>query len=145
MDGRVVVVGAGLSGLSAAVHLAAAGRDVVVVEARDEPGGCCGSAQVGPYRFDTGPSVLTMPQVLADTFGAAGEDLGNVLPLRRLDPFYRLSFHDGSRLDVVAGEQEMAGNVRELCGPAERRGTCGSGGGSARCSRRSGRRSSTRT
>ena len=119
MDGRVVVVGAGLSGLSAAVHLAAAGRDVVVVEARDEPGGCCGSAQVGPYRFDTGPSVLTMPQVLADTFGAAGEDLGNVLPLRRLDPFYRLSFHDGSRLDVVAGEQEMAGNVRELCGPAE--------------------------
>src|SRR5690606_41841991 len=104
MDGRVVVVGAGLSGLSAAVHLAAAGRDVVVVEARDEPGGCCGSAQVGPYRFDTGPSVLTMPQVLADTFGAAGDDLGNVLPLRLLYPFYRLSFHDGSPQHVVSGE-----------------------------------------
>ncbi|WP_243710901.1 phytoene desaturase family protein [Actinomadura sp. KC216] len=115
----VVVVGAGLGGLSAAIHLAARGREVVVVEARDEPGGCCGSAQAGPYRFDTGPSVLTMPEVLAETFGAAGEDLDAVLPLRRLDPFYRLAFHDGSSLDVVAGAQRMAGNVRDLCGPAE--------------------------
>ncbi|MFG2245951.1 phytoene desaturase family protein [Spirillospora sp. NPDC048823] len=117
--GPVVVVGAGLSGLSAAIHLAARGREVVVVEAHDEPGGCCGSANLGPYRFDTGPSVLTMPDVLADTFGAAGEDVETLLPLRRLDPFYRLAFHDGSRLDVVAGAQEMAENVRALCGPEE--------------------------
>ncbi|MFC4054990.1 phytoene desaturase family protein [Actinomadura syzygii] len=115
----VVVVGAGLGGLSAAIHLAGRGREVVVVEARDEPGGCCGTARTGPYRFDTGPSVLTMPEVLAETFGAAGEDLESVLPLRRLDPFYRLAFPDGSRLDVVAGAQRMAANVRDLCGPAE--------------------------
>ncbi|TDC43888.1 phytoene desaturase, partial [Actinomadura sp. KC345] len=114
-----VVVGAGLSGLSAAIHLAAGGREVVVVEAGDGPGGCCGSATLGPYRFDTGPSVLTMPDVLARTFGAAGEDIEQRLPLRRLDPFYRLAFHDGSHLDVVAGAQEMADNVRALCGPAE--------------------------
>ncbi|XRQ12580.1 phytoene desaturase family protein [Actinomadura welshii] len=117
--GPVVVVGAGLSGLAAAIHLAAGGREVVVVEARDGPGGCCGTAQAGPYRFDTGPSVLTMPEVLADTFGAAGEDMAGLLPLRRLDPYYRLSFHDGSRLDVVAGAERMAGNVRALCGAAE--------------------------
>ncbi|TDD83490.1 phytoene desaturase [Actinomadura darangshiensis] len=117
--GPVVVVGAGMSGLSAAIHLAAQGREVVVVEVRDEPGGCCGSADVGPYRFDTGPAVLTMPDVLADTFGAAGEDIENLLPLRRLDPFYRLAFHDGSQLDVIAGAQEMADNVRALCGPGE--------------------------
>lgn len=117
--GPVVVIGAGLAGLSAAIHLAAGGRDVVVVEAQDEPGGCCGTAHAGRYRFDTGPSVLTMPQVLAETFGAAGEDMENLLPLRRLDPFYRLSFHDGSQLDVVAGAQRMADNVRALCGPDE--------------------------
>lgn len=117
--GDTVVIGAGLAGLSAAIHLAARGRDVVVVEALDGPGGCCGSARVGPYRFDTGPSVLTMPDVLADTFGAAGEDIATVLPLRRLDPYYRLAFHDGSRLDVVAGAERMAGNVRALCGPEE--------------------------
>ncbi|MFD0903266.1 phytoene desaturase family protein [Actinomadura sediminis] len=117
--GPVVVVGAGLAGLSAAIHLAAAGREVVVVEAGQEPGGCCGTARVGPYRFDTGPSVLTMPDVLTRTFGAAGEDIDRWLPLRRLDPFYRLAFPDGSHLDVVAGARAMADNVRALCGPAE--------------------------
>ncbi|WP_131742900.1 phytoene desaturase family protein [Actinomadura roseirufa] len=115
----VVVIGAGLGGLSAALHLAAHGREVVVVEARPEPGGCCGTARVGPYRFDTGPSVLTMPGVLAEIFGAAGEDLETVLPLRRLDPSYRLAFPDGSHLDVAAGAHRMADNVRALCGPAE--------------------------
>jgi phytoene desaturase len=142
----VVVVGAGLGGLSAAIHLAARGREVVVVEARDGPGGCCGTADLGPYRFDTGPSVLTMPDVLAGTFGAAGEELHGVLPLRRLDPFYRMSFHDGSHLDVVAGAEEMTEQVRARCAARPRpRGTGGSGNGSAPCSRPNGRRSSTRT
>ena len=83
MTGPVVVIGAGLAGLAAAIHLAAAGRDVTVVEASDGPGGCCGTASVGPYRFDTGPSVLTMPGVIEETIGAAGEDLASWLPLDR--------------------------------------------------------------
>jgi phytoene desaturase len=115
----VVVIGAGLGGLATAIRLAAAGREVTVVEARDVPGGCCGTATVGPYRFDTGPSVLTMPGVLADTFGTAGETLEDVLPLRRLDPFYRLTYDDGSHLDVVAGAEAMIEQVRALCGNAE--------------------------
>ncbi len=117
--GPTVVIGAGLAGLAAAVRLAAVGREVTVVEARDEPGGCCGSARLGPYRFDTGPSVLTMPGVLAETFGAAGEELRDWLPLRRLDPAYRMVFHDGSRLDLTTDGALMAERVRELCGPAE--------------------------
>ncbi|MEV0588760.1 phytoene desaturase family protein [Nonomuraea sp. NPDC050310] len=117
----VVVIGAGLAGLSAAVHLAAAGREVVVVEARDEPGGCCAVATLGSHRFDVGPSVLTMPGLLAEVFGAAGEDMESWLPLRRLDPSYRLAFADGSRLDVVPEREAMAGQVRALCGPAEAR------------------------
>ncbi|MEO3886740.1 phytoene desaturase family protein [Nonomuraea sp. B5E05] len=115
----VVVVGAGLGGLAAAVHLAAAGREVTVVEALDEPGGCCGTARVGAYRFDTGPSVLTMPGVLAEVFGAAGEELRRWLPLRRLEPSYRLLFDDGSRLDVLPEREAMAEQVRTVCGPAE--------------------------
>ncbi|MEU6426925.1 phytoene desaturase family protein [Microbispora sp. NPDC046973] len=117
--GPIVVIGAGLGGLSAAMRLAGAGREVTVVEAADAPGGCCGTATLGSHRFDTGPSVLTMPGVLADTFAAAGQDLERWLPLRRLDPYYRLTFHDGSRLDVVAGADAMAEQVRALCGPAE--------------------------
>ncbi|WP_240778971.1 phytoene desaturase family protein [Nonomuraea zeae] len=115
----VVVVGAGLGGLAAAVHLAAAGRQVTVVEALDGPGGCCGTAQVGAYRFDTGPSVLTMPGVLAEVFGAAGQELRHWLPLRRLDPSYRMVFDDGSRLDVLPEREAMAEQVRTVCGPAE--------------------------
>lgn len=117
--GPVVIIGAGLGGLAAAIRLAGAGRDVTVVEAEDVPGGCCGTATLGPYRFDTGPSVLTMPGVLAGTFAAAGEDMESRLPLRRLDPYYRFTYHDGSHLDMVAGEEEMTERVRTLCGPTE--------------------------
>ncbi|MGW4642642.1 phytoene desaturase family protein [Sphaerisporangium sp. NPDC004334] len=115
----VVVIGAGLGGLAAAMRLAGAGREVTVVEAQDGPGGCCGTESAGPYRFDTGPSVLTMPGVLAGTFAAAGQDMDGWLPLRRLDPFYRLTYHDGSSLDVVAGAEAMTEQVRLLCGPEE--------------------------
>ncbi|MDP9870124.1 MULTISPECIES: phytoene desaturase family protein [Streptosporangium] len=115
----IVVIGAGLGGLAAAVRLAAAGREVTVVEAREVPGGCCGTASVGDYRFDTGPSVLTMPDVLAEVFAAAGEEMADVLPLRRLDPYYRLRYHDGSHLDIVPGEEAMIEQVRRLCGGAE--------------------------
>ena len=81
MAAQTVVVGAGLAGLSAAIHLAAAGRDVVVVEAEAVPGGRCGTATAGGYRFDTGPSVLTMPEVVRATVGAAGEELEDWLEL----------------------------------------------------------------
>ena len=119
MAGRTVVVGAGLAGLSAAIHLAAAGREVVVVEAEAVPGGRCGTVTVGGYRFDTGPSVLTMPEVVRSTVGAAGEELEDWLELRPLDPIYRLTFHDGSRLDVVSGPGRMAAEVERLAGPEE--------------------------
>jgi phytoene desaturase len=119
MPGPTVVVGAGLAGLSCSIHLAAAGREVLVVEAADVPGGCCGSVALDGYRFDTGPSVLTMPGVLRETVGAAGEELDDWLPLVRLDPSYRVCFHDGSRLDVVPGAARMAASVERLAGPEE--------------------------
>jgi phytoene desaturase len=119
MAGRTVVVGAGLAGLSAAIHLAAAGREVVVVEAEAVPGGRCGTVTVGGYRFDTGPSVLTMPEVVRATIGAAGEELEDWLELDPLDPVYRIGFHDGSHLDVVPGAARMAAEVERLAGPEE--------------------------
>jgi len=119
MAAQTVVVGAGLAGLSAAIHLAAAGRDVVVVEAEAVPGGRCGTATAGGYRFDTGPSVLTMPEVVRSTVGAAGEELDDWLELAPLDPIYRLTFHDGARLDVLPGAERMAAEVERLAGPEE--------------------------
>ncbi len=89
---KVVIVGAGLGGLSAACHLAGAGHEVTVVEAGDGPGGRAGSLERDGYRFDTGPTVLTMPHLIDRCFEAAGVDRADFLTLRAVDPMYRASF-----------------------------------------------------
>ena len=72
---RVVVVGAGLAGLSAALHLAGRGRAVTVVERGQHPGGRVGRLDIGGYRLDTGPTVLTMPDIIEEAFAAVGESI----------------------------------------------------------------------
>src|SRR6476620_2638989 len=95
---HVVVVGAGLAGLAAALHLAGRGRAVTVVERAEHPGGRVGRLDVGGYRIDTGPTVLTMPEIIEETLGAVGESLQNRLELIEVDPAYRASFADGSQI-----------------------------------------------
>ena len=108
---RVVVVGAGLAGLAAALHLAGRGREVTVVERAATPGGRAGRLDVGGFRMDTGPTVLTMPDLVADTLAAVGEDLPSRLDLVRLRPAYRALFADGSELDVHTDADAMASAV----------------------------------
>lgn len=112
----VVVVGAGLGGLAAAMHLAGAGRNVTVVEREAVPGGRCGLIHDHGYRFDTGPTVLTMPSLLARPFAALGEDLEDWVRLHRLDPAYRARFADGSSIDVHADTDAMADEIARTCG-----------------------------
>jgi phytoene desaturase len=112
----VVIVGAGLGGLSAALHLAGAGRHVTVVEREAVPGGRCGLVQSHGYRFDTGPTVLTMPDLLAQSFAAVGEELSAWLTLLRLDPAYRARFADGTTIDVRAEVDDMADEIANTCG-----------------------------
>ena len=105
---RVVIVGAGLAGLSAALRLAGAGREVTVLEREDVPGGRNGLLELaspggdGTYRFDTGPTVLTMPDLIADALDCVGERLEDWLELTPVDPLYRAFYPDGSVLDVKA-------------------------------------------
>lgn len=116
---RVVVVGAGLGGLSAACHLRADGHDVTVIERATVPGGRAGVLERAGYRFDTGPTVLTMPALLERCFAAVGARLDDAVALHPLDPVYRARFEDGSVLDVRADREAMAGEVAALAGPAE--------------------------
>jgi phytoene desaturase len=116
---RCVVIGAGLGGLSAACHLAGAGHDVTVVERHHRPGGLAGTLQLGAYRFDTGPTVLTMPDLFERCFQAVGADMSNLLTVRPLDPMYRACFADGSELRVLHGRQAMAAEIAVVCGPTE--------------------------
>jgi phytoene desaturase len=116
---RVVVVGAGLGGLSAACHLVGRGHEVVVLERADVPGGRAGLWEEAGYRFDTGPSVLTMTGLIADAFRAAGADMGEHLTLVPVDPMYRACFADGSEILVRHGREAMTAEIREKCGATE--------------------------
>src|SRR6478735_8615327 len=116
---HVVVVGAGLGGLSAALRLAGAGRKVTVVEREDVPGGRNGLLTDGGYAFDTGPTVLTMPDLIDDALGAVGESIGDWLDLMPLEPLYRSTYPDGSTLDVHADVDRMTEEVARVCGDAE--------------------------
>ena len=116
---RVVVVGAGLGGLSAACHLAGHGHEVVVVERGRVPGGRAGLVEEGGYRFDTGPTVLTMKGILSGVFAAAGAELEDHVSLVPLDPMYRACFADGTEVRVRRGREEMTEEIRQVCGARE--------------------------
>jgi phytoene desaturase len=119
---HVVVVGAGLSGLAAALHLRGRGRTVTVLERDAVPGGRAGRHDVAGYRLDTGPTVLTMPDIVEDTLAAVGASLAERLALVRLDPAYRARFADGTSLDVRTGREAMIEAVRAFAGPREAEG-----------------------
>ena len=116
---HVVVVGAGLAGLSAALRLAGAGRKVTVVEREGVPGGRNGLLQKDGYSFDTGPSVLTMPSLIQDAFSCVGEDMKDWLELSPLKPLYRAFYHDGSQIDVHANTAEMEEEIRRTVSAEE--------------------------
>ena len=108
---HVVIVGAGLAGLSAALRLAGAGRKVTVLERESVPGGRNGLLKKDGYAFDTGPSVLTMPSLINDAFNCVGEDMKDWLELTPLTPLYRAFYADGSQLDVHANTGEMEAEI----------------------------------
>lgn len=116
---RVVIVGAGLGGLACALHLAGSGRQVTVLEREPVPGGRAGRLSVDGYDFDTGPTVLTMPDLIAEALHAVGEELDDWLELTPLDPAYRAYYPDGSTLDVITDTPRMAAEIARVCGPRE--------------------------
>ncbi len=116
---KVVVVGAGLAGLSAALRLAGAGRDVTVIERESVPGGRNGLLNKDGYAFDTGPTVLTMPSLIQDAFSAVGEDMKDWLELMPVSPLYRAFYADGSQIDVHADTAAMEQEIREKVSATE--------------------------
>jgi phytoene desaturase len=116
---KVVVVGAGLAGLSAALRLAGAGREVTVIERESVPGGRNGLLNKDGYAFDTGPTVLTMPSLIQDAFSAVGEDMKDWLELMPVSPLYRAFYADGSQIDVHADTAAMEQEIREKVSATE--------------------------
>lgn len=115
---EVLVLGAGIGGLAAALALAARGLPVRVIEAGPRPGGKAGTVEVDGVAVDTGPSVLTMPEVFAGLFARAGLRMDDVLGLRALDPGFRYRYADGCVIDVAHDPQQTLATIGSVLGPA---------------------------
>lgn len=115
----VVIVGAGLAGLSAAMRLAGAGRNVTVIEREAIPGGRAGRISDRGFEFDTGPTVLTMPDLIADAFDCLGENMSDWLTLEPVAPLYRAFYQDGSVLNVHSDTAAMATEIERVVGASE--------------------------
>ncbi len=116
---NVIMIGAGLGGLSAAAHLSQRGHDVTVLERASIPGGRAGMVAEAGFRLDNGPTVLTMPNLLADAFAAAGADMADHVTIKPVDPMYRAVYADGSTLHVRHGRDAMTEEIRAFAGGKE--------------------------
>lgn len=113
---KAVVIGAGLGGMSAAIRLAGKGWRVTVVEKLGRPGGKMGEVRDAGFRWDTGPSVITMRHVYEQLFREANRDLNDYLDLVPLNPVTRYFWRDGATIDAVADEDAMCENIRAAFG-----------------------------
>lgn len=110
----IIIIGAGIGGLSAAIHLAAAGHAVTVLEQNDQVGGKMGQFHADGFRWDTGPSIITMRPVFEDLFATAGRRLDDYLTLHPVDPLTRYFYPDGTIFDASTDPAIMAQRIADL-------------------------------
>jgi phytoene desaturase len=117
---KAIIIGSGIGGLASSIRLAVLGYDVEVHEASSDYGGKAGVLQLGAYRFDTGPSLFTLPGILEELFEFAGRSLSDYLEYERLDPITNYFFANGKRLSASADPEKLARQFQqELNEPAK--------------------------
>jgi phytoene desaturase len=110
----VIIIGAGLGGIAAAINLAKQGMQVTVLEKNPQAGGRCGRYSHDGYQFDTGPTLLVMPLVLEAEFAALGGSMREMLEPRRVDPTYHLILDDGSQLALTSDMESMYAQLEAI-------------------------------
>ncbi|QPC81289.1 phytoene desaturase [Phototrophicus methaneseepsis] len=110
----VIVIGAGIAGITTAAHLAQHGMKVTVFEKNQRPGGRCDYFIREGHRFDTGPTLLIMPKVYEAEFAALGTSLSERLELQRVDPTYHLVFDDGSHIALTSDMKALRDQVESI-------------------------------
>ena len=114
MKKNVIVIGAGLGGLSAAISLAQEGYAVTVHEKNAQIGGKLNVLKEHGYTFDLGPSILTLPHILARLFERSGKEMSDYIPTRALRPHWRNFFEDGKVMDLYPEPDRMAEEARKV-------------------------------
>ncbi|MFZ1400690.1 MAG: phytoene desaturase family protein [Candidatus Promineifilaceae bacterium] len=111
---EILIIGAGIGGLSTAIRLAAAGQRVTIYEKNPQVGGKMGQVEADGFRWDIGPSVITMRHVFEALFASAGRRLEEYLTLEPVDPLTRYFYPNGTILDAKEDPQQMAAQIRQI-------------------------------
>lgn len=113
---KALIIGAGIAGIAVAIRLTVKGYAVEVFEANDYPGGKLTEIKQDGFRFDAGPSLLTMPQYVDELFQIAGKDPSQFFSYRRLDIICKYFYEDSTALTAYADEEKFVNEVEELTG-----------------------------
>lgn len=111
---KVLVVGSGLGGLSAAIYLAAEGYDVEIFEKNAQIGGKLNLLEKDGFSFDLGPSIFTMPHIFDQLFKQANRKMEDYFTLKPVHPHWRNFFEDGKVIDLIPFDQENNFRVTNL-------------------------------
>ena len=116
MSYKIAIIGSGIGGIASAIRMAVRGHEVHVFEQNRYPGGKLSEVRLGAYRFDAGPSLFTMPELVEELFQLAGEAVKDTFQFIRLEEVCRYFYEDGTRLTAFADQEKL---VRELAGTGE--------------------------
>lgn len=108
----VGIIGAGIGGLSAAIYLASKEYEVTVFEKNSIPGGKASSFSINGFRFDTGPSLLTMIDVVENLFAQAGENISEYLDVKKLDVLCKYFYPDGTELNAFSDISKLSDEIK---------------------------------
>jgi phytoene desaturase len=111
---RIIVIGSGFGGLSAAVRLQAQGHDVSIVEKLDKPGGRAYVFEREGFQFDGGPTIITAPWMIDDIFASAGASTGDYVQIVPIDPFYNVRFEDGMVFHYNGVREQVLSEIRRF-------------------------------
>ena len=109
---KIIVIGSGFGGLSAAIRLQAQGHEVTILEKRDKPGGRAYVYQQDGFTFDGGPTIITAPWIIDEIFAAAGKQTQDYVKLVKIDPFYNIRFEDGSVFRYNDNREQILQQIR---------------------------------
>ncbi|MBD2124623.1 phytoene desaturase [Trichocoleus sp. FACHB-262] len=111
---KIIVIGSGFGGLSAAIRLQAQGHQVTIVEKRDQPGGRASVFQQDGFTFDAGPTIITAPYLIQELFELSDHPIEDYVTLVPLDPFYNVRFEDGSVFRYNGDREFLLEQIRQF-------------------------------
>jgi phytoene desaturase len=111
---KIVVIGSGFGGLTAAIRLQAQGHKVTIVEKRDKLGGRAYVYEQDGFKFDGGPTIITAPWLIDEVFELAGKKTSDYVKLVKIDPFYNIRWEDGTVFNYNDDKANLLEQIRKI-------------------------------